>query len=167
MERSFLSLSEGVSIVRHGDLISFLDSNSFDILHTEASPERIEMINKIKRGRITTLNPFSNYLRHQGFLGKDKIKTQNRISFEFNHPIILHSLLILTNRCNMDCRYCYTEANEHLNEEEITGKNWLRIFENIKIPNSSRLQNISFTGGNQHSILILFRYFKVYLENIK
>ena len=66
---------------------------------------------------------------------------------EFDHPQILHMLIMLTNRCNMNCKYCYTEANKHLDEQELSGKDWIELFEKVKIPSKYLCQNISFTGG--------------------
>lgn len=66
---------------------------------------------------------------------------------EFDHPQILHMLIMLTNRCNMNCKYCYTEANKHLDEQELSGKDWIELFEKVKIPSKYPCQNISFTGG--------------------
>ena len=63
------------------------------------------------------------------------------------NPQILHALIMLTNKCNMDCEYCYTESNMHVKEGSLSGSQWSAIFDAIKIPSKFPSQNISLTGG--------------------
>ncbi|MDP3027535.1 MAG: radical SAM protein [Nanoarchaeota archaeon] len=132
MKKALLNLTEDSSIVKHRDLTSFLKKNSFPILHASSNQEQE--------------NDYFSYLEKSGFIDRSASLSQGKV-YRFDNPVILHSLVVLTNRCNMDCTYCYTEANDHLNEEEINGEKWKHIFDNIKIPRSERIQNLSFTGG--------------------
>lgn len=132
MEDRTLTLVGGCSVVEHGDIRSFLKEDTFSILscHRDRSKDKY----------------YLTYLEKKGFLKRIAQSTKRSI-FSFDHPIILHPLVVLTNRCNMDCDYCYTEANDHLNEDEINKDKWKNIFDSIKIPGSRRIQNLSFTGG--------------------
>jgi MoaA/NifB/PqqE/SkfB family radical SAM enzyme len=131
MEKLAPVISEGHYLVEHGKVLSFLNTSSFPILHTELHQFQEEHLRYLERARIIDR----------------KTRQNGRNIVRLDHPAILHSLVVLTNRCDMNCGYCYTESNEHSDEEEIDGERWKQIFDNIKIPGTDRIQNVSLTGG--------------------
>lgn len=156
-----ISFKKGSTIIAHDSLISFLHENEFRIFHRVYNDFEFDLYKNISKrpGPIQSKNEmledriFSifNSITQAGFIEhlKEENLTSNQYEIlKFEHPQILHMLVMITNKCNMGCKYCYTEANNHLKKErELTGEEWIRLFETVKIPSKYRTQNISFTGG--------------------
>ena len=160
----------GTTILAHGDLISFLHKDDLKIFHRKRS--EIEFIILRHYYSEDSLENVVDHVSSELSLSKEVVDSVARNLFQelltrgivdsfqnkdFNNEYelkeveshqLLHLLVMLTNRCNMDCKYCYTEANQHLNEErELSGKEWIELFDKVKISGNYRSQNISFTGG--------------------
>lgn len=52
--------------------------------------------------------------------------------------------LTLTNRCNLFCNFCLSNATSEVNEEELGTQEWLDFFYRLK---ELRVFNVSFSGG--------------------
>ncbi|MEM4605575.1 MAG: radical SAM protein [Candidatus Pacearchaeota archaeon] len=155
-----ISFRKGTTIIAHGDLLSFLHENDFKIFHRDYDNFEFNLYKnllKMSELRLTKndslenkLNSFFESLIKTGFVEyispQDKISNQYEV-LKFNYPQMLHILVMVTNKCNMGCKYCYTESNRHLQEKELRGDEWIKLLETIKIPSRYRTQNISFTGG--------------------
>jgi MoaA/NifB/PqqE/SkfB family radical SAM enzyme len=66
---------------------------------------------------------------------------------EFERLQPVHFLVVLTNKCNMNCKYCYAEANKQSKEKDISGHEWVKFFDEMHLGGQRVAQNISFTGG--------------------
>jgi radical SAM protein with 4Fe4S-binding SPASM domain len=65
------------------------------------------------------------------------------LSFYFSRPAIVR--LDLTNRCNIDCRYCYNKANAFLERKEMSDAEFEAVVR--KIIQELDPCGVSFTGG--------------------
>jgi len=145
-----LSFKDGATVIRHGELISFLNDRSFPILHKRYDLVWWEAIKSCARNETTEDNEYLfQALKKEGILEEGIEDGANRYVYtsEFERLQPLHFLVVLTNRCNMECKYCYTEANEHPEEKDIPGHEWVRFFDEMHLGGQRAAQNISFTGG--------------------
>lgn len=145
-----LRFKDGTTVVKHGGLMSFLNDKSFSILHKRYDPFSWEAVKACARGERTgNSERFFQKLKEESIMeeGIDTRACSYLHTSEFERLQPLHFLVVLTNSCNMDCRYCYTEANEHSEEKDIPGYEWVRFFDNMHIGGQRPAQNISFTGG--------------------
>lgn len=56
-----------------------------------------------------------------------------------------HSIrILLTNRCNLHCKFCFIDASNKANKKELNTTEWLKFFERLK---ELRIFNVSLSGG--------------------
>ncbi len=145
-----LTFRDGTTVLLHGDLVSFLHEKDTRILHRHFNKAEWQALRRITYGGSECLNTPSNSfldaLESAGILIRSE--KDNRPEFILEEsPQLLHMLVMITNRCNMNCRYCYTEANNPLSEGELSQEQWKDFFEEVHLKSKFVSQNISFTGG--------------------
>ena len=139
-----LKFRDGTTILAHADLISFLHSKDSRILHVPYTPSTWQELQNLDA--IEEENKLLRELISRGIIISNRSK-EDYVFLRRKNPQILHALIMLTNRCNMGCEYCYTESNMHVKEGSLSGSQWGAIFDAIKIPCRFSCQNISLTGG--------------------
>lgn len=143
-----ISFKKGCTVVAHDDIISSLNDKDFRIFHRKYSNLRFTALKSLKeRGSRDINQEMADAIVNSDFAFYSDKNDNDWELLKLERPQILHALVILTNKCNMHCKYCYTEANKHLGERELTGIEWINLFNTIKIPSRYMVQNISFTGG--------------------
>jgi len=145
-----LTFRPKTTIVCHDGLISFVNHNDPIIFHRKFNDLEHRILQELSKSaesrQVDHQNPFVEELRKAEIIG-EYVKTESEM-LDFKTPQLLHLLTELTNRCNMNCAYCYTEANEHHHEErELSGEEWIDLFEKLRIKSRFITQNVSLTGG--------------------
>ena len=149
--KKYLTFRKGTTILAHDNLISFLHEKDTRILHRMFNDHEWQLIrglNKIPYESYSEEDKrILDHLESVGILSKLE-DTQNSHEFlERDNLQLLHMLVMITNRCNMDCSYCYTEANMHIDKRELPFKQWNEFFDIANLGGRFISQNISFTGG--------------------
>ncbi|MBU4086519.1 MAG: radical SAM protein [Nanoarchaeota archaeon] len=139
-----LKFRGGTTVLAHADLVSFLHSKDTRILHMPYDSSTWQELKNLSR--VEEESKLLQELRSRGIIVPSDGK-EDYIFLKRENPQILHALIMLTNRCNMSCEYCYTESNMHVKEGSLDGSQWSAIFDAIRIPSKFPSQNISLTGG--------------------
>jgi MoaA/NifB/PqqE/SkfB family radical SAM enzyme len=147
----YLTFRRGATILAHDDLVSFLHEKDTRILHRIFKSYEWQLLKNLNK------TPYESYSKDDkkilDHLKSVRILHNSRNSkndYEFlekDDPQLLHLLVVITNRCNMNCSYCYTEANMHLDEKELSFRQWVEFFDVVNLNGKFVSQNISFTGG--------------------
>jgi len=146
-----LTFRPRTTIIYHNHLASFTHHTNPRIFHRPFNELESKFIQEFGQslniGQVDFSNPFVEELKANGIIGEYSSGDEFEV-LSFRQPQLLHMLTELTNRCNMNCDHCYTEANEHHHEEkELSGEEWIELFEKVRIKSRFITQNVSLTGG--------------------
>jgi len=147
-----LSFRKYTTIIAHNDLLSFLNEKDPRIFHRKFNDLEYRISKEISKGRdlanSQTGLDFVRELKLADLVGEYSTTKEDIQMLNYPRIQLLHFLVEITNKCNMNCLYCYTEANEHIHEEkELSGEEWIDLFSRLRINSRFITQNISLSGG--------------------
>ncbi len=161
-----LGLIPRSTVVAHGDLISFLNENDSKIYHTPRDLVKTELLREFRSHDYeSAIAQTTARLGIPGFQirsaasalvdeltcvkllaeGKNTKESYHFVERSYIQPLQIFA--IVTNRCNINCRYCYVEANQHLNDPEMPGEKWALLIDAMHIEGPYRSQVLTITGG--------------------